>query len=142
MNAHLESSSLRPAAPAWRWVAGGLAVVFGLATLFEGGHVLFGGAQARAEAGNVVPFVLAFNFGAAFFYVAAGVGALAGRAWAIWIARGLAVSSALVFAAFGAHVVQGGAFEPRTVMAMTLRTSFWVAQALVLPALLRRGRES
>ena len=35
----------------------------------------------------------------------APVGALAGRAWAIWIARGLAVSSALVFAAFGAHVL-------------------------------------
>jgi hypothetical protein len=41
-----------------RWLLGGMAIAFGLATLLEGGHVLFGGASARAEAGNVVPFVL------------------------------------------------------------------------------------
>ncbi|MCC6874692.1 MAG: hypothetical protein IT378_10345 [Sandaracinaceae bacterium] len=128
---------MRPSA--WRWIAGGLAVVFGLATLVEGGHVLFGGPAARAEAGNVVPFVLAFNFGAGFLYVVAGAATLARRAWAVWPARVLAVTTALVFVAFGAHVLQGGAFEARTVVAMTLRTAFWVVQALALPPLLRRG---
>ncbi len=130
-------TSVRPSA--WRWIAGGLAVVFGLATLVEGGHVLFGGPLARAEAGNVVPFVLAFNFGAGFLYVVTGAATLARRAWAVWPARVLAVTTALVFVAFGAHVLQGGAFETRTVLAMTLRTAFWVVQALALPSILRRG---
>ena len=124
---------------AWRWLAGGLAAAFGLATLAEGGHVLFAGAGARAEAGNVVPFVLVFNFSAAFVYVLAGAATLARRRWAVWLARALAVTTVLVFGAFGAHVMQGGAFELRTVIAMTIRSAFWIAQALVLPRLLSEG---
>ncbi|HSQ61996.1 MAG TPA: hypothetical protein VLM85_02235 [Polyangiaceae bacterium] len=123
----------------WRWLAGALAVAFGVATGVEGGHVLFGGAEARAEAGNVVPFVLVFNFSAAFVYAAAGAATLADRPWAVWLARALAASTLLVFAAFGVHVLLGGAFATRTVVAMTLRSAFWVAQSFVLPALLRRG---
>ena len=133
-------STGRARAPgAWRWLAGGLAVVFGLATLAEGGQVLFGGPAARAAAGDVVGFVLVFNFAAGFLYVAAGAATLARRAWVVWLARALAAATALVFLAFGVHVVAGGAFEVRTVVAMTIRTAFWVAQALALPALVRRG---
>ncbi len=127
---------------AWRWLAGGLAVAFGLATIVEGGSVLLGGPAARAEAGHVVPFVLAFNFAAGFVYVAAGAATLAGRAWAAWLALALASSTLLVFAAFGVHVTQGGAFEARTVVAMTMRSAFWVVQSLTLPMLLRRRRAS
>ena len=134
------SRARRPSA--WRWVAGGLAVLFGLATLIEGGHVLFGGPEARAQAGNVVPFVLVFNFGAGFAYVAAGAAALAGRSWAVWLARALAASTLLVFVALGVHVLGGGAFETRTMVAMTLRSLFWVVQSLTLPALLRRASSS
>lgn len=36
----------------------------------------------------------------------------------------------------GNFVSSGGAFEPRTVIAMTLRSGFWVAQALLLPHVL------
>ena len=125
-----------------RWIAGGLAVVFGLATLVEGGHVLFGGPAARAEAGDIVPFVLLFNFGAGFVYVLAGLATLFRRGWAVWIARALAVATLLVFAAFGIHVFGGGTFEPRTVVAMTIRSAFWVAQALLLPRLLEGGRHA
>lgn len=126
----------------WRWGAGGLAVAFGLATLFEGGHVLFGGPAARAGAGDVVLFVLAFNFAAGFAYVATGAATLARRGWAILAARALAGSTLLVFAAFGVHVLEGGAFETRTVVAMSLRALFWVAQALALPRLLHLRRAS
>lgn len=122
-----------------RYLAGGLAVLFGIATLVEGGHVLFGGAEARAEAGNIVPFVLAFNFGAGFLYVATGLSTLLGKPWAVWLARLLAVATVLVFAAFGIYVMGGGAFENRTAAAMTIRSVFWIAQALALPVLLRRG---
>ncbi len=128
--------------PAWRWVAGALAVAFGVATLAEGGGVLFGDPAARAAAGNVVPFVLGVNIGAGFLYVATGLAVLAGRGWASWLARGLAVATALVFVAFGLHVLGGGAFERKTAVAMTIRTTFWVVQALVLPRLLGAGRPS
>ncbi len=113
-------------------VAGVLAILFGVATLVEGGHVLFGGPAARAEAGHVVPFVLAFNFAAGFVYVAAGLATLARRRAAVWIARALAAATVLVFGALGAHVLAGGAYEPRTVVAMTIRAAFWIAEALAL----------
>lgn len=121
-----------------RWVAGGLALVFGAATLVEGGHVLFGDAAARAAAGNVVPFVLTFNFIAGFVYVATGVAILLGRGVAIWLARGLAVATVLAFVALGLHIMSGGAFEKRTVAAMTIRSLFWITQALTLPRWLSR----
>jgi len=121
-----------------RWALGATAVLFGVATLVEGGHVLFGGAAVREEAGNVVSFVLLFNFGAGFAYVVAGLAALLGRSWATWIARALAVTTLGLFVAFGAHVLSGGAFELRTVIAMTLRSGFWVSQALLLPRVLDR----
>ena len=121
-----------------RWVAGILALVFGAATLVEGGHVLFGDAAARAAAGNVVPFVLTFNFIAGFFYVATGLAILAGRGIAIWLARGLAVATVLAFVALGLHIMSGEAFEKRTVAAMTIRSLFWITQALTLPRWLSR----
>lgn len=116
-----------------------MAIVFGLATVFEGGQVLFGGPDARAAAGDVVPFVLLFNFGAGFIYVVSGLATLFGRGWAIWVARALAIATLLVFAAFGVHVLSGGAHESRTLIAMTLRSGFWIAQALLLPRLLERA---
>lgn len=123
--------------PIGRWLAGTLALVFGLATVVEGGHVLFGGPEARAAAGDVVPFVLLFNFGAGFAYLAAGLGTLLGRPWVLPVARFLALATLGVFVALAVHVFTGGAFERRTVGAMTLRSLFWVVQALLLPRLLR-----
>jgi len=111
---------------------GVLALLFGLATLKEGGLMLFGGAEAREAAGAIVPFVLLFNFSAGFVYLATGVGALAGKSWALLLARGLALSTLLVFAAFGIHIALGGAFMTHTAVAMTLRSVFWVVQALIL----------
>lgn len=128
-----------PPRPALRWIAGALAVAFGVATLVEGASVLFGGPQARAAAGNVVPFVLVFNFAAGFGYVVAGAATLLGRRWSVWVARALALSTLAVFAALGAHILLGGAFEPRTPVAMTVRSVFWVAQSLVLRRFFKGG---
>ena len=118
------------------WLAGGFAIAFGLATLAEGGHVLFGGPAARAAAGHVVPFVLRFNFGAGFFYVLGGLAIVLRRRSALVVARALALSTLLVFAALGVHVLTGGAYARRTVVAMLFRSAVWVALALGLPRLL------
>ncbi|HRQ48402.1 MAG TPA: hypothetical protein PK725_15715, partial [Rhodocyclaceae bacterium] len=81
--------------------------------------------------GNVVPLVLWFNFVAGFFYIAAGVGLLLRRRWGSRVAVALAFATLVVFAIFGIHVATGGAYEMRTVAAMTLRSAFWVTLALV-----------
>jgi len=110
------------------------AIAFGVLTVFSGGRALFGGIEARAELGNIVPFVLWFNFLAGFAYVLAGAALLRtkGRAgWAASMALLLAVSTVLVFLAFAVHIAAGGAFEARTVGAMSLRSLFWIAVALV-----------
>ena len=118
------------ARPTWATFAALVALAFGALTIASGGRVLFGPDAARAAAGHYVPFVLWFNFLAGFAYVAAGAGLWYWRRWAAWLALGIAAASALVFAAFGVHIALGGAFEPRTVAAMTLRTAFWVAIAV------------
>ncbi len=108
-------------------IAAVVAVVFGLLTLLAGGRALFGG----ADMGQVVPFVLWFNFLAGFAYVAAGIALWQGAAFGRVLALGLAVATAVVFLAFLWHVWRGGGYEPRTMGAMTLRTVFWATVAML-----------
>jgi hypothetical protein len=124
----------------WMQAAALVAVAFGLLTLKEGGTVLFGGPEARAGAGQIVPFVLWFNFAAGFAYVAAGVGLWMQRRWALWLAVAIAASTGLVFATFGVHVLGGAAHETRTVVAMTLRTLVWAALAAIAWKTMARRR--
>ena len=124
---------MKTTSQALRWplrIAAVLAVGFGLLTIKSGGAVLAGGDAARAP-GQVVPFVLWFNFLAGFAYVAAGVGLWFRRRWAAWLAVGLAAATLATFAAFGVHVATGGGYETRTVWAMTLRTAVWVVIAVL-----------
>ena len=115
----------------WIWVIAVVAIGFGLLTIREGGAVLFVDGPGRAAAGNYVPFVLWFNFLAGFAYVIAGAGLWMRRRWAEWLALTIAVATALVFLAFGVHVYFGGAYEQRTVIAMSLRTLVWAVIAAV-----------
>ncbi|MHA1566179.1 MAG: hypothetical protein ACTSX7_12770 [Alphaproteobacteria bacterium] len=112
-------------------IAAVIAVLFGIATIVSGGRVLFGDPVARAAAGNAVAFVLWFNFTAGFVYIAAGVGLLLGKGWAVWTAAFIAASTLVVFAAFGIHISSGGAYEMRTLGAMVLRSLVWITIAMV-----------
>jgi hypothetical protein len=116
--------------PRWAIAAGILAVLFGVVTVFEGGRMLFGRPEIRASAGNIVPFVLWFNFITAFAYLMAGLGLLLWKRWAAQLSAGIAVTTLAVFAAFGVHVALGGAFEARTVGAMMLRSIVWITIAV------------
>lgn len=106
-----------------------VAVIFGLMTIKEGGSVLLGNEAAVAAAGNYVPFVLWFNFLSGFAYIAAGVGLLLQQRWAVWLALAIAVAILLTFSAFGMHINSGGAYEQRTVVAMTMRLVVWIVIA-------------
>jgi hypothetical protein len=108
-----------------------IAVGFGLLTIKEGGTVLFGNEAARVAAGNYVPFVLWSNFVAGFAYVIAGAGLWMQRRWAAWLAVAIAAATALTFATLGAYIYADGAYEMRTVIAMSIRMIVWLLIAAV-----------
>ena len=114
------------------------AIVFGALTVLTGGRALFGGLEARADFGKAVPFVLWFNFLAGFVYIVAGTGLLLRRRWAVYTSLFVAVSTILVFAAFGVHVIGGGAFERRTIGALMIRSLFWIAVTIVSMRAMKR----
>ena len=107
-----------------------VAVLFGILTIKSGGMVIFTEGEAHQAAGNYVPFVLWFNFLAGFTYITAGLGLWFYKPWATGLAIVIALATVLVFAAFGIHVLMGGNYEVRTVMAMSLRSTVWIGIAL------------
>lgn len=123
----------------WIWAISLLALGFGLLTIKEGGMVVFGNEAARAAAGNYVPFVVWFNFIAGFAYVAAGIGLWLQHRWAALLAAAIVAATVIAFAALGLHINSGGAYEQRTVIAMSLRTLVWVVITSVAARALRRN---
>ena len=128
MTRQIQSQGERPRS---RWVVilALVAAIFGTVTVIVGGKTLFGGAEERTAAGNIVPFVLWFNFVAGFAYVIAGVGLFLWKRWAAQLSAAIAAATIAVFIAFGAHIFLGGAFESRTVGAMIIRSVVWIVIA-------------
>jgi hypothetical protein len=116
--------------PRWVAILALVAIVFGIVTIIVGGKTLFGGTEVRTAAGNIVPFVLWFNFVAGFVYVIAGVGIFLWKRWAAQLAALIAAATIAVFVAFAIHIFLGGAFEARTVGAMIIRSVVWTAIAI------------
>ncbi|MCR9285065.1 MAG: hypothetical protein NXH99_25450 [Rhodobacteraceae bacterium] len=119
-------------------MAGAAAAVFGVMTVVSGGTVLFGGDQLSRLAGNVVSFVLWFNFLAGFAYVTTGIGLWFARGWARWMAIAILIGTAVVLCAFLVYVSQGGPHETRTLVALIFRTGFWaIVTSTALRAVIR-----
>ncbi len=119
-------------------MAGAAAAVFGVMTVVSGGTVLFGGDQLSRLAGNVVSFVLWFNFLAGFAYVMTGIGLWFARGWARWMAIAILIGTAIVLCAFLVYVSQGGPHETRTLVALIFRTGFWaIVTSTALRAVIR-----
>lgn len=109
-----------------------IAMVFGAVTVISGGSVLFGTDVVREAAGHFVPFVLWFNFIAGFAYIAAGLAIWLAHRWAFGLSIAIAVATFFVATAFGVWVFQGGAYEMRSVGALSLRFGVWLAISLVM----------
>ncbi|MDO8877932.1 MAG: hypothetical protein Q8M24_24250 [Pseudolabrys sp.] len=124
--------------PRWAIVLALVAIVFGIVTIDVGGKTLFGGAHERYAAGNIVLFVLWFNFVAGFAYVIAGFGLFLWRRWAAQLSAAIAIATIGVFIAFGLHIGLGGAFEVRTIGAMTIRSAVWIVIAVSACRTLRK----
>ena len=108
-----------------------VAILFGILTIKSGGIVLFTDGEAHQAAGNYVPFVLWFNFLAGFVYIAAGIALWTGKSWVTALTMAIALTTLLVFAALGIHILIGGDYEVRTVMAMSLRSVVWMTIATI-----------
>jgi len=104
-----------------------LALVFGAMTLLSGGSVLFGPSEVQKAAGNYMPFVLWFNFLAGFLYITAAIGIWLRRSWAIDLSIFITLATFLIALNFGYQVIQGDAYEIRTIGALTLRIGVWMA---------------
>ncbi len=114
-----------------------VAIAFGIATVGVGGKTLFGGAQEKDAAGDIVPFVLWFNFIAGFAYIIAGFGLYLQKRWAAQLSAVIAFATLGIFVAFGIYIFLGGAFEVRTVVAMTIRSTVWIVIAASACRILR-----
>ncbi len=126
----------------WLTAVAIVAIVFGLATIASGGFAIFGGATARAALGQVVPFIVWFNFLAGFAYVLAGIGLLKQLRWSAWLSAAIAAVTIRAFLSLGMHILQGGAYEMRTVGAMTLRSLIWIAIAIIAFRTLNRPTQT
>jgi hypothetical protein len=126
-----------PRTPRWAAVLALVAIAFGAVTIVVGGKTLFGDVEVRSAAGNIVPFVLWFNFVAGFAYVIAGIGLLLWKRWAAHLSAAIAVATIAVFIALGIHIFIGLAFEVRTVGAMIIRSAVWVMIAVLARRALR-----
>ncbi len=112
------------------WIAAFVAIAFGLLTLKEGGLILFGPVQYAEAAGRYVPFVLWFNFVAGFFYILAGVCIFRQRRAGAILSMLIAVLTIGVFGAFAVHIILDGAYEQRTLVAMSVRSVVWIVLAV------------
>ncbi len=115
----------KPKRPLWISLFSVVAILFGIATIKEGGTVLFTEAGQKS-AGNYVPFVLWFNFFAGFAYIVAGIALYKLKSCSLRLVLVIAISTSIVFILFGLHIFNGGAYEIRTVAAMTIRSSLWI----------------
>ena len=118
--------------PRWATMAALFAIAFGVVTIVVGGKTVFATPADRAAAGDIVPFVLWFNFIAGFAYVAAGLGIFLWRPWAAILSALIAIGTLGVFIALGVYIVLGGPFEARTVAAMTMRSLVWIGLAIAI----------
>ena len=115
-----------------------IAILFGLLTIKSGGMVLFTDGEAHRAAGNYVPFVLWFNFIAGFIYIATGIGLWLQLNWSALLAKLIALSTLLVFIAFGIHIFMGGASEARTIAAMSMRLTIWSVIAVATYMIIKK----
>lgn len=125
----LKTNSVK--SPIWINIISIIVVLFGLATIKEGGATLFT-TEGRIAAGKYVPFVLWFNFIAGFIYIVAGIAIFKHKTCSKRLSTVIAIATTIVFILFGIHVLNGGEYEVRTVVAMTIRSTLWILIAFTI----------
>ncbi|MCC7444791.1 MAG: hypothetical protein IT263_08160 [Saprospiraceae bacterium] len=108
-----------------------LLFIFGAATVFMGGSVLFDLFDMRAKQGNYIPFVVLANWICGFIYLLAAYGLIARKQWTknlLFVALVLLIAT---FLGFAYHIFSGGLYEMKTLGAMTFRTLLTLIMLIV-----------
>jgi hypothetical protein len=103
--------------------------LLGSVSLLEGGRLML---APELRPPGTVSWVLAFNVLSAPLALAIAGALLGARPWARPAAWALGLGSAVIGLAFMAHALMGGAWMPRTAVALSVRTLFWLGLALWL----------
>jgi len=93
-------------------------------TVFSGAQNLFNEEVIRTQ-GNIIPVVLCFNFLAGFLYILIAALILKTKRIALRLTAFLSSMNIVVFLYLLNHIYSNGAFEMRTLIAMSFRTAFW-----------------
>lgn len=95
--------------------------LFGLVTLVASTSLLFDLGGAQAAAGHTVPVVLWMNFFASFLYLIAAYGLFTRKGWTPGVLIIAVVLMLVAAIGFYVYVQDGGAYEQRTIGALTFR---------------------
>ncbi len=112
-----------------------VSLIFGLATIFAGGSVIFDLFGMREIQGNYVLFVVWANFICGFLYIISSFGFFKFRKWTVRI-LGLAVIILLIaFLGLATWIMKGNIYETKTIAAMSFRTVititlWWIAKRI------------
>jgi hypothetical protein len=107
------------------------AFIFGILTLISGYQNLFNAEVIKSQ-GNIIPLVLRYNFGAGFFYIITSVLVLKGHKLGLRLTSTLSSLNVVVFIYLLNYIYDGGAYQGKTVAAMSFRTIFWIVFFIVL----------
>lgn len=99
-------------------------ILFGVLTIFSGGQNLFNADVIKAQ-GKIVPAVLWFNFLAGLLYVIIAVGVLKRKRIALRLTAFLSALNMVVLLYLLNHSYDSGAYQMKTLVAMSFRTFFW-----------------
>jgi len=110
------------------WIASFVAIAFGLLT--RSAAIRRGRGPVRALRALVQFHCGLLNFIAGFFYILAGVCIFRQRRAGAMLAMVIASLTVIVFGSFAVHIAFDGAYERRTLIAMSVRSLVWIAIAI------------
>lgn len=106
-------------------------LIFGLATIFAGGSVIFDLFGMREKEGNYVLFVVWANFICGFLYIISSIGFFKRRKWTFGMLSLAFLILIATFLSLAIWILEGNIYETKTIMAMTFRTLITLALWLV-----------
>lgn len=115
---------------------GYFAIIFGIISSMASSLVLFT-EEGKSVAGQIVYFVLWANFLLSLLYILTGVMILRRMKLSIPFSFFIAATSLVILLGLISHILRGNAYEIRTLMAMSLRTFFWILISITNYRILR-----
>lgn len=102
-------------------VSGALIIIFGVATVFMSGSVIFDLFGIRQQEGNYVLFIVIANFICGIIYLIAGYGFITRKRWVLFLLAASMLILILSLIGLIIYINSGGIYEDKTLKAMGFR---------------------